>query len=98
VHEKVLMDDLIWKIESEARREGAGRVTRIHVRLGALSHFTAGHFREHFEDASRGTLAEGAEVEAELRDDPTEPDAQGVVLESIEVSFRGRPPLRRTVQ
>ena len=87
MHEQALMDDLIRKIESEARQEGGRRVTRIRVRLGALSHFTAGHFREHFEDASRGTLAEGAEVETELRSDPTEPEAQGVVLESIDVAL-----------
>jgi hydrogenase nickel incorporation protein HypA/HybF len=79
------MKDLMRKIESEAQAEGGTRVTRIRVRLGALSHFTVDHFREHFEDASRGTLAEGAEVEAELRTDPTEPEAQGVVLESIEL-------------
>ena len=36
-------------------------------------------------DASRGTVAEGAAVEAELGTDPTEPHAQGVVLESIDV-------------
>ena len=60
-------------------------MTRICVRLGALSHFTVEHFREHFEDASRGTLAEGAEIDAELRTDPTEAEAQGVVLESIDV-------------
>jgi hydrogenase nickel incorporation protein HypA/HybF len=87
VHEKALMDDLIRKLEAEARSEGARRVTRIRVRLGALSHFTEAHFREHFEDAARGTVAEGAEVEAELRTDPTEPAAQGVVLESIEVEL-----------
>ncbi len=62
-------------------------VTRIRVRLGALSHFTPHHFREHFEDASRGTIAEGAEVESELGTDPTEPTAQGVVLESIDVEL-----------
>ncbi|MGZ4256790.1 MAG: hydrogenase/urease maturation nickel metallochaperone HypA [Gaiellaceae bacterium] len=85
MHEKALMDDLIRKLEAEARSEGARRVTRIRVRLGALSHFTEAHFREHFEDAARGTVAEGAAVEAELRTDPTEPAAQGVVLESIDV-------------
>jgi hydrogenase nickel incorporation protein HypA/HybF len=85
VHEKALMDDLMREIESRARAEGAARVTRIRVRLGALSHFTSAHFCEHFEDAARETVAEGAEVEAELRTDPTEPAAQGVVLESIEV-------------
>lgn len=87
MHERALMDDLMRKIESQARAEGAARVTRVKVRLGALSHFTPGHFLEHFEDASRGTLAEGAEVEAELRTDPTEHGAQGVLLESIDVEL-----------
>ncbi len=87
MHEKAVMDDLMRAIESQARAEDARRVTRIRVRLGALSHFSPAHFREHFEDASRGTLAEGAEVLAELRDDPTEPGAQGVVLESIDVEL-----------
>ena len=87
MHERALMVDLMRKIEAEALGAGGGRVTRIRVRLGALSHLTAKHFREHFEDASRGTLAEGAEVEAEIRTDPTEPEAQGVVLESIDVEL-----------
>jgi hydrogenase nickel incorporation protein HypA/HybF len=87
VHEKKLMDDLIGKIESEARAAGGLRVTRITVRLGALSHFTDEHFREHFIDAARDGLADGAEVVTELRTDPTEPEAQGVVLESIEVEL-----------
>jgi hydrogenase nickel incorporation protein HypA/HybF len=85
MHEQALMRDLMEKIATEASAEGALQVTRIRVRLGALSHLTEDHFREHFEDASRGTVAEGAVVEAELRTDPTEPHAQSVVLESIEV-------------
>ncbi len=87
MHEKAVMDDLMRTIESQARAEDATRVTRIRVRLGALSHFSPVHFREHFEDASSGTLAEGADVIAELRVDPTEPEAQGVVLESIDVEL-----------
>jgi hydrogenase nickel incorporation protein HypA/HybF len=87
VHEKALMDDLMGTIESRAETEGARRVTRIRVRLGALSHFTPGHFREHFQDAAHGTVAEGADVEADLRTDPTEAGAQGVVLESIDVEL-----------
>jgi len=82
-----VMTDLMRTIESQARAEDARRVTRIRVRLGALSHFSPAHFREHFEDASRGTVAEGAEVIAEVRVDPTEPEAQGVVLESIDVEL-----------
>jgi hydrogenase nickel incorporation protein HypA/HybF len=85
VHEQALMRDLMQKIAAEAKAAGAARVTRIRVRLGALSHLTEEHFREHFEDASRGSVAEGAAVETELGIDPTDPLAQGVVLESIEV-------------
>jgi hydrogenase nickel incorporation protein HypA/HybF len=81
------MEDLMEKIESEAKAAGATRVTRVRVRLGALSHFTDSHFREHFEDAARGGLAEGAEVETELRANPTEPEAQGVVLDEMDVEI-----------
>ena len=87
MHEQALMDDLMRTIAAQAEAEGARRVTRIRVKLGALSHFTPAHFREHFEDAARGTLAEDADVEAELRTDPTEDNAQGVVLESIDVEM-----------
>ncbi len=87
MHERKLMDDLIAKIESEASAQHAQRVTCVRVRLGALSHFTEEHFREHFEDAARGGIAEGADVETELRTDPTEREAQGVVLESIDVEL-----------
>jgi hydrogenase nickel incorporation protein HypA/HybF len=87
VHEKALMDDLMAKILTVAEAEGGGRVVRIRVRLGALSHFTPSHFREHFDDASRGTLVEGAAVAASLATDVTAPDATGVVLESVEVAI-----------
>jgi hydrogenase nickel incorporation protein HypA/HybF len=81
------MRDLMRTIEAAARAERAERVTRIRVRLGALSHFTAEHFREHFADASRGTVAEGAIVQAELGTDPTERAAQTVLLESLDVEL-----------
>jgi hydrogenase nickel incorporation protein HypA/HybF len=60
------------------------------VRLGALSHFTEEHFREHFVDASRGTLAEGAVADAVLASDLDDPRATGVVLESVEVEVPDR--------
>ncbi len=91
MHEQALIRDLIREVESVARAERATSVRSVRVRLGALSHFTPEHFREHFADASLGTLAEGAAVEAELRTDPYEPEAQGVVRESVEVLTRGGP-------
>ena len=85
MHERALMRDVMARIEDVARAEGAARVTRVSVRLGALSHFTPDHFREHFADASRGTLAEGAAVDAEVDGDPAADRARDVVLESVEV-------------
>ncbi len=82
MHEQAVMRDLMREIGEVA---GKARVTRVRVRLGVLSHFTDEHFREHFEDASRGTLAEGAAVTTTVDPDPTSPAAQGVVLESIDV-------------
>jgi hydrogenase nickel incorporation protein HypA/HybF len=87
MHEKAVMVDLIRKVEATAQAEGGRHVAGLQVRLGALSHFTPEHFREHFEFAARGTVAEGAEVTAELSSDPTEPEAQGVILESIELEL-----------
>jgi hydrogenase nickel incorporation protein HypA/HybF len=85
MHERAVMLDLMRKIEAEGAAAGGGRVIAVRVRLGALSHFTVDHFRVHFEDVARGTSAEGARVEATLATDPTASDAQGVMLQSIEV-------------
>jgi hydrogenase nickel incorporation protein HypA/HybF len=85
MHERALMRDLMREIEGVARADGATRVTRISVRLGALSHFTEEHFREHFVDVSRRTLAEGAVVDAVLESDIADPRATGIVLDSVEV-------------
>ncbi len=86
MHERKLIIDLMTKVEDVAQTEGATAVTRVEVLLGPLSHFTPEHFREHFDDAARGTLAEGAEVDAVVDDDLTGERAQGVVLLSVEVA------------
>ena len=88
MHERAVMDDLVARVVEVAKAEGATAVVRIRVRLGALSHFTPEHFVEHWKDASRDTVAEGARVEATMDDDLDGAAAQGVVLESVEVSVR----------
>jgi hydrogenase nickel incorporation protein HypA/HybF len=87
MHERALMRDVMSRIEALARVEGASRVTRVDVQLGALSHFTPDHFREHFEDASRGTVAEGALVVATLAADLTDDHASDVLVERVEVEI-----------
>ena len=79
------MRDVLARVEQAALADGAARVTRVDVRLGALSHFTPEHFLEHFEDAARGTIAEGAVVVASVESDISHPRASDVVLESVEV-------------
>ena len=85
-HELSLMADLMHKVESVAREEGATAVTRISVRLGALSHMSPAHFREHWQHAARGTLAEGAAIEIEIADDPADARAEDILLRSVEVT------------
>jgi hydrogenase nickel incorporation protein HypA/HybF len=79
------MRGLIDKLETLGREQQATRVKRVRVRLGALSHFSAEHFREHFELASRGTLSEDALLDIELSTDIADPQAQDVVLESFDI-------------
>jgi hydrogenase nickel incorporation protein HypA/HybF len=79
------MKTLMRRVEDLAREHGARRITRIAVKLGALSHFSPDHFREHFEQASRGTVAEGASLEIELLTDISDPRAQDVIVESVDI-------------
>ena len=54
MHEFSLITDLMWKIDAIAREQGARRVVGVKVRLGAFSHISPAHFREHFEAAATG--------------------------------------------
>jgi hydrogenase nickel incorporation protein HypA/HybF len=85
MHEMSLMRGLIRQIETLADAEGARAVTAIRLRLGALSHFSPEHFREHFDQVAPGTRAEGATLEISTSDDIDDPDAQHVLIESVEV-------------
>lgn len=85
MHEQSLMRDVMRKLEEVAAENGASRVTRVRVRFGPLSHFTPEHFREHFVDAARGTIAEGADVDARLDEALTGERATGVLVDDVEV-------------
>lgn len=85
MHEKSLMDDLMRKILSLANREGAVKVTKVSVKLGALSHMSKEHFKEHFDIAAQGTIAQDAEIEAEESLDTHDPNAAFVILKDIDV-------------
>ena len=85
MHERHVMDDLIKKVEAVAAENNATRVKSLHVWLGALSHFSAGHFYQHFQDASRNTIAEGAILNIEENDNTYHYDAQRVRLLALDI-------------
>ena len=85
MHEASLMKGLMRRIDALAGAENARRVSAVSVWLGALSHMSAEHFREHFDEAASGSIAEGARLDIDVSDDIDDPNAAEVVLRSIDV-------------
>lgn len=86
MHEHSLIINLINKILILAEKERANKVTKVRVQLGALSHMSPEHFKEHFVISSKGTIAENAELETEELPDVNDPNAHYILLKSIDVS------------
>lgn len=86
MHERALLADLVREIEDVAASEHARAVRSVAVRVGPMSHMTPEHFVEHFLDATRGTIAEGARCNVDSID-PRDALAQSIVLESIELEL-----------
>jgi hydrogenase nickel incorporation protein HypA/HybF len=84
MHETALVRDIIHRIEDLARSTGS-RVVRARIWLGALSHLSALHFREHFVAEAGGTLAAGTQLDIEVSDDADDPHAQQVRLTSVDL-------------
>lgn len=84
MHETGIVRGLVRRLEQAAAEAGAVRVAAVDVWLGALSQFSPEHFREHFDEAARGTVAERALLRLELSDDIGDPHAQGVVIRSVD--------------
>jgi hydrogenase nickel incorporation protein HypA/HybF len=91
MHEASLMADLIRKITTLAEAQQARHVTGVRVTLGALSHLSPDHLRAHFVQATRGIVAAGARLDIDARTDITEPMAQDIRLDSIEVEAEMAP-------
>lgn len=85
MHEFSLINDLMRKISDIAAAQKAKRVVRVKVKLGALCHISAEHFREHFVEAAAGTIAEDSALDVEFNPDESHPNAQDILLDSVEV-------------
>lgn len=91
MHEAKLMRQLIRQVLAVADEAGARRVTRVEVTLGALSHCTPEHFREHYIDAAVGTNAADAELVIHTADDPTDAGALDIRIDSVSVDESSEP-------
>jgi hydrogenase nickel incorporation protein HypA/HybF len=85
MHELSLLAGLMRQVERVSRDNGGARVAAVTLRLGALAHISAAHLREHFQQAARGGVAQGARLEVIESADAADPAAQEIVLESVEV-------------
>jgi len=85
MHEFSLIHDLMKKIDAVGREHGGGKIVNIKVRLGALAHISPAHFREHFVEAAAGSSAAGATLVVEQMTDESDPHAQDILLESVEL-------------
>jgi len=85
MHEMSLFKDILNKIESLSCENDGKKIVKMTVLLGALSHLSAPHFREHFDSFSKGTAAEGADLEVIEDTDDEAPYAQSVILKQVEI-------------
>lgn len=85
MHDAAWVGELLRTVAAVARREGATRVLGVTVRLGPWSALSADHLREHFAEAARGTIAEGARLVVNAAGDGVGPIERGEVLESIDI-------------
>ena len=83
MHETGIVRDLVRRLEGVASDAGAEAVSGVEVWLGALSQFTPHHFREHFEDEAKGTIAEGASLDIVTSDDAADPNALHVMIRNV---------------
>ena len=87
MHETGIVRDLVRHLETVARDNGAQSIRGVRLSLGALSQFSPGHFREHFEEEAEGTLAQGAVLDIVEEEDPMDPDALHVLVRSVDLEF-----------
>jgi hydrogenase nickel incorporation protein HypA/HybF len=86
MHEHSLMADLFRQLEKISDAHDGGRIVAVRIRLGALSHITPEHLAEHFEESAKRTRTEGAKLEVTVSQDPADPNAQEIMLESVEIA------------
>ncbi len=85
MHEFSLLRSIFTKLD-ELQNENQGKsIKKITIKLGALSHISAEHFKEHFDQLNVGKPYVHAQLDLVVSNDQYDPNAQQVLLQSIEV-------------
>lgn len=85
MHEFSLLSGLLRQIQEIAREHQAERILEVHIWLGALADISPDHFREHFDEAVQGSALEGVRLSILQDTDLTNPRAQEILIESIDI-------------
>ncbi|MDH3444685.1 MAG: hydrogenase/urease maturation nickel metallochaperone HypA [Deltaproteobacteria bacterium] len=84
MHEWALTRSLIRELVRTADARGEVKIRAATVRIGALSGVSSKHLRSQFSFLARGTVAEGAKLRIEMKDDLLSEIMAGLYLESVE--------------
>ena len=82
MHESGIIQQLVEELERLAKENDARRVVAVELVTGDPELAAEQHLREHFEVASRGTVAEGAKLWVRLDSSSPRP---GLILQSVEL-------------
>ena len=85
MHELSLLKDILGKMESISNENNNAYIIKAVIKLGALSHISSSHFSEHFYEAVKGTVAENAKLDIIASKNISDPHAQDIILESVEL-------------
>jgi len=67
MHEMSLVESLVALVEQESRRQAFSRVRVVRLQVGVLGHAEPDALRFCFDAIARGTVAQGARLEIDLR-------------------------------
>ncbi len=85
MHEEALLKDLRRKVEEVAIARNALKVSSISLWVGALSHLTGEQLRARWPELVAGSVAEGSELVIDFSTELNDPNAQGIILKSLNI-------------
>ena len=84
MHEYHLLKDLLQKIDQVTLEQSLKKIHSVKIWLGALSHISPEHLKEHFQNESKGHACQGATLLIECSNQIDHEDANEIRLLSLD--------------